>query len=82
MSAGELRALVTGALPPEAQAYVCIVLDEIKVGATVWARASFAAMVISEVVAAVELFPTDNSGPGITAYFHYGFGWGYGAGSR
>ena len=80
MSAGELRALVTSALPPEAQAYVGIVLDEITVGATVWARASFAAMVISELVAAVELFPTDNTGPGITAYFHYGFGWGYGAG--
>jgi hypothetical protein len=80
MSAGELRGLVAGALPPEAAAYVDIVLDEIKVGATVWARASFAAMVVSELVAAIELFPTDGSPPGVTAYFHYGFGWGYGAG--
>ena len=57
-----------------------IVLDEVTVGATVWARASFAAMVISELVAAIDLFPEDGSGPGVTAYFHYGFGWGYGAG--
>lgn len=80
MSAGEMRGLVTGALPAEARAYADIVLDEIRVGATVWARASFAAMVISELVAAIDLFPKDGSPPGVTAYFHYGFGWGYGAG--
>jgi hypothetical protein len=80
MSAGEMSALVTNALPAGARPYVGIVLDEVRVGATVWARASFAAMVISELVAAVDLFPKDNSGPGITAYFNYGFGWGYGAG--
>jgi hypothetical protein len=80
MSLGEMRGLVTGALPAESRPYVDIVLDEVQVGATVWARASFAAMVISEVVAAIDLFPTDGSPPGVTAYFHYGFGWGYGAG--
>jgi hypothetical protein len=80
MSVGEMRGLVTEALPVESRPYVNIVLDEIQVGATVWARASFAAMVISELVAAVDLFPEDGSGPGVTAYFHYGFGWGYGAG--
>jgi hypothetical protein len=80
MSVGEMRQLVTGALPVESRPYVDIVLDEITVGATVWARASFAAMVISELVAAIDLFPKDGSGPGVTAYFHYGFGWGYGAG--
>jgi hypothetical protein len=80
MSAGEMRGLVTAALPAEARPYVGIVLDEVRVGATVWARASFAAMVISELVAAIDLFPKDGSGPGVTAYFHYGFGWGYGAG--
>jgi hypothetical protein len=80
MSVGEMRQLVTGALPVESRPYVDIVLDEITVGATVWARASFAAMVISELVAAIDLFPEDGSGPGVTAYFHYGFGWGYGAG--
>jgi hypothetical protein len=80
MSVGEMRQLVTGALPVESRPYVDIVLDEITVGATVWARASFAAMIISELVAAIDLFPKDGSGPGVTAYFHYGFGWGYGAG--
>lgn len=80
MSAGEMRGLVTAALPAEARPYVGIVLDEVRVGATVWARASFAAMVISELVAAIDLFPKDGSDPGVTAYFHYGFGWGYGAG--
>lgn len=80
MSLGEMRGLVTQALPAEARPYVDIVLDEIRVGATVWARASFSAMAISELVAAVDLFPKDGSGPGVTAYFHYGFGWGYGAG--
>jgi hypothetical protein len=80
MSVGEMRALVTGALPVESRPYADIVLDEVTVGATVWARASFAAMVISELVAAIDLFPEDRSGPGVTAYFHYGFGWGYGAG--
>ena len=80
MSVGEMRQLVTGALPAESRPYVDIVLDEVTVGATVWARASFAAMVISELVAAIDLFPQDGSGPGVTAYFHYGFGWGYGAG--
>jgi len=80
MSAGEMRGLVTEALPAEARPYVGIVLDEVRVGATVWARASFAAMVISELVAAIDFFPKDGSGPGVTAYFHYGFGWGYGAG--
>ena len=80
MSVGEMRQLVTGALPAESRPYVDIVLDEITIGATVWARASFAAMIISELVAAIDLFPKDGSGPGVTAYFHYGFGWGYGAG--
>jgi hypothetical protein len=80
MSVGEMRQLVTGALPAESRPYADIVLDEIRVGATVWARASFAAQVISELVAAIDLFPEDGSGPGVTAYFHYGFGWGYGAG--
>lgn len=80
MSVGEMRQLVTSALPAESRPYADIVLDEIRVGATVWARASFAAMAISELVAAVDLFPKDRSGPGVTAYFHYGFGWGYGAG--
>ena len=75
-----MRALVTGALPAESRPYVDIVLDEVRVGATVWARASFAAMAISELVAAIDLFPKDGSPPGVTAYFHYGFGWGYGAG--
>ena len=80
MSVGEMRRLVTDALPVESRPYADIVLDEVTVGATVWARASFAAMVISELVAAIDLFPEDRSGPGVTAYFHYGFGWGYGAG--
>ncbi len=80
MGVGEMRALVTGALPAESRPYVDIVLDEVRVGATVWARASFAAMAISELVAAIDLFPKDGSPPGVTAYFHYGFGWGYGAG--
>jgi PQQ-like domain len=80
MSVGEMRGLVTAALPAESRPYVNIVLDEIQIGATVWARASFAAMAISELVAAIDLFPKDGSGPGVTAYFHYGFGWGYGAG--
>jgi hypothetical protein len=80
MSVGEMRGLVTGALPAGSRPYVDIVLDEVRVGATVWARASFAAMVISELVAAIDLFPKDGSGPGVTAFFHYGFGWGYGAG--
>jgi hypothetical protein len=80
MSAAEMRGLVAAALPAEARPYVGIVLDEVRVGATVWARASFAAMVISELVAAIDLFPKDGSSPGVTAYFHYGFGWGYGAG--
>ena len=79
MGVGEMRALVTGALPAESRPYVDIVLDEVRVGATVWARASFAAMAISELMAAIDLFPEE--GPaGVTAYFHYGFGWGYGAG--
>ena len=80
MGVGEMRALATGALPAESRPYVDIVLDEVRVGATVWARASFAAMAISELVAAIDLFPKDGSPPGVTAYFHYGFGWGYGAG--
>jgi hypothetical protein len=80
MSAGELRQLVQDALPQEARPYVQIVLDEIRLGATVWARASFAAMAISELVAAIDLFPRDGSEPGVTAHFNYGFAWGYGAG--
>src|SRR5690242_2961828 len=40
MSAGEMRDLVIAALPAEARPYVGIVLDEVRVGATVWARAS------------------------------------------
>ena len=79
MGVGEMRALVTGALPVESRPYVDIVLDEVQVGATVWARASFAAMAISELMAAIDLFPKQGP-PGVTAYFHYGFGWGYGAG--
>jgi len=79
MGLGEMRALVTGALPVESRPYVDIVLDEVQVGATVWARASFAAMAISELMAAIDLFPEEGP-PGVTAYFHYGFGWGYGAG--
>jgi hypothetical protein len=79
MGVGEMRALVTGALPAESRPYVDIVLDEVRVGATVWARASFAAMAISELMAAIDLFPEEGP-PGVTAYFHYGFGWGYGAG--
>lgn len=80
MGVGEMRALVTGALPAESRPYVDIVLDEVRVGATVWARASFAAMAISELMAAIDLFPEEGGPPGVTAYFHYGFGWGYGAG--
>jgi hypothetical protein len=79
MGVGEIRALVTGALPEESRPYADIVLDEVRVGATVWARASFAAMAISELMAAIDLFPEEGP-PGVTAYFHYGFGWGYGAG--
>jgi hypothetical protein len=80
MSVGELRGLVTQALPAESRPYIDIVLDEIRIGATVWARASFAAMAISELIAAVDLFPKQGGPPGVTAYFHYGFGWGWGAG--
>jgi hypothetical protein len=80
MSLAELHRLVLDAAPAEARPYVRIVLDEATVGATVWARGSFAAMAVAEVLAVAELFPLDGSDPGVSAWFNYGFGWGYGGG--
>jgi hypothetical protein len=50
------------------------------VSATVWARGSFAAMAVAELVAVAELFPSHGSSPGVSAWFNYGFSWGYGGG--
>ncbi|MEV8597350.1 hypothetical protein [Streptomyces sp. NPDC052012] len=80
MSLGELQRLVLDAFPADARPYVRILLDEAKVGASVWARGSFAAMAVAELLAVAELFPQDGTGAGVSAWFNYGFGWGYGGG--
>jgi len=78
MTLGEFQGLVLDAFPAAVQPYVRIVLDEAEVGATVWARGSFAAMAVAELMAVADLFPADGSPPGVSAWFNYGFAWGYG----
>ena len=77
MTLGEFQSLVLDAFPPVARPYVRVVLDEARVGATVWARGSFAAMAVAELMAVADLFPAEGS-PGVSAWFNYGFAWGYG----
>jgi hypothetical protein len=78
MSLVELHQLLLDGLPAELRPYARIVLEQLRVGATVWARGSFAAMAVAEVTAVAKLFPADGSRPGMSATFNYGFAWGYG----
>ena len=78
MSLAELHQLLIDPLPSAARPYMRILLHEVDVGATVWGRVSFAAMAVAELMALATLFPADNSSPGISAKFNYGFAWGYG----
>jgi len=80
LSLGALQQKVMDEVPIESRDYVRIFLEEANIRAGIWARGAFAAMAVAELVATASLFPTDDSEPGITAYLHYGYAWGFGGG--
>lgn len=80
LSMGILQQLVMDAVPVNVRRYARVLLEEATVSAGVWARGTFAAMAVSELVSTVSLFPTDGSSPGVTAWFRYGYSWGFGGG--
>ena len=79
MSLDEMRSLVTGALPLESRPTwtSCSTRSAL-------ARRSGRVLVRGDGYLGArridQPLPKDGSGPGVTAYFHYGFGWGFGAG--
>ncbi|MEU6093181.1 hypothetical protein ABZ865_41910 [Streptomyces sp. NPDC047085] len=78
MSLVELSDLVTPKLPAELRPYLRLLIQEAEIGATVWARAAFAAMAVAEATAVADLFPRGDDPAGISAVFRYGYAWGYG----